>query len=107
METFKIDSTADVNGTHRVGEIETTYAKLRKAFGEPTECDGYKVSGEWTFTDEQGQVFTLYDWKLTSLYDSDLPTVEEFRRKRKPSQFNIGGNCDATNFILWLKGKIG
>ena len=106
MENYKLDLTADVNGTHRVAEVDTTYAKIAKVFGPPIESDGYKVSGEWVFTDAEGNVFTLYDWKSTSLYDSDLPTVYEFRRKRKPVTFNVGGNSDATAFLFWLKQKI-
>jgi hypothetical protein len=106
MKTFKLNMEADCNGTHRQAEIDTTYAKIAKVFGPPIGADDCKVSGEWVFTDEDGNVFTLYDWKSTSPYDSYLPTVEEFRRKRKPVTFNIGGHTYATDFLFWLKSKL-
>jgi hypothetical protein len=90
---FRVADMGVADGTSRMGEIELVYSDIVLAFGEPEESDGYKVSGEWTFiNDETGEVFTLYDWKSTSLYDSDGPSVEAFRACPSPQQFNIGGN---------------
>ena len=91
---FKVISgyCTEANGTSRVGDIRLVYSDIVLAFGEPGESDGCKVSGEWTFVnDETKHVFTLYDWKSTNLYDSDYPSVEEFRAYPLPVQFNIGG----------------
>lgn len=78
--------------TSRVGEVKLVFADIVKAFGTPIESDGYKVSGEWLFFNEAtDEFFTLYDWKMTSLYDEDCPSVEEMRANPNPQQFNIGG----------------
>jgi hypothetical protein len=79
-------------GTFLIGEFETSYAKLLAAFGEPNaQGDKYKVSTEWNFVFRE-EVFTVYDWKETSLYDDDrAPSVAEFRAL--PSYaWHIGGH---------------
>ena len=111
LPDYVIDFSADINGTCLVGEIQARYSHLEKLFGEPEEMDGYKVSGEWSFKDRtSGDVFTLYDWKSTDLYDEGLPPVEEFRSSTFIQQFNIGGKPDriAANekFIGWLKTQL-
>lgn len=81
------------DGTSGMGEIKVRYKDLVLAFGEPMESDGHKVSGEWIFFEEEsGEVFTIYDWKSTDLYDDGLPSVERFRASNKAVTFNIGGN---------------
>lgn len=81
------------NGTSRMGEIEIPPADLIMAFGKPGESDGYKVSGEWTFHNEESNVvFTLYDWKSTSLYDDECPSPKELWAMTEPVRINIGGN---------------
>jgi hypothetical protein len=88
-----LDHPAMGNGTSLMGYIDVKYSDLVLAFGEPMESDGYKVSGEWIFIEEEsGEVFTIYDWKSTSLYDSDLKSVEQFRALKCKMTFNIGGN---------------
>lgn len=90
----------DAIGTHLQGYVTAVYSDLEEILGQPEECDGYKVSGEWTLTDSDGNVVTLYDWKSTELYDPDYPSVSQFRRDPNPQEFNIGG-CDfaaAENF---------
>lgn len=89
--TFKLNPNADTNGTYLIGEIKAKYSNLERAFGLPQESDGNKVSGEWVFTDSDGGVYTLYDWKATELYEDGLPSVEEFRAIPCESKFNIGG----------------
>lgn len=97
------------NGTSRQGEIRVKYKDLVLAFGETIESDGEKVSGEWIFHDEEnGSVFTLYDWKCTNLYDPSLPSVSAFRNSDKPVQFNIGGhsNKDVESFKRFILRQI-
>ena len=100
---YKLNPDADINGTHLIGRIETRYESLAKAFGNPLESDGYKVSGEWIFSDEDGGVFTIYDWKATDLYDKDLPSVDQFR-EYPAYEFNIGGHSqkDLEDFKRWV-----
>lgn len=112
---FKVYSGfADIgNGTSRMGEIVIAPIDLILAFGQPGESDGYKVSGEYTFHDEEsGIVFTMYDWKSTSLYDSDYPSPEQLWSSNTPITINIGGNHkgDVEEFkrlilshIKWIK----
>jgi hypothetical protein len=102
---FKVDHNANVNGTSLKGHITCEYAYIVKKFGQPLDGDDYKVSGEWHFTDDKGNAFTLYDWKSTELYDSGLPSVEQFRAK-KQATFNVGASVDATDFIDWLKTEL-
>ena len=74
-------------GTHLVGEIRTTYAKLVELFGEPTEGDGYKVDAEWEIEFENGTVVTIYNWKNGKNYcGADGLNV------RQITNWNIGGH---------------
>ena len=82
---YEADETVNVNGTHLVGEITTTYAKLVEQFGEPTFTDAdpnEKVACEWTIDakvvsdgdDEEDyfyKPFTVYCWK-----EGRIPTEE-------------------------------
>ena len=77
-------------------------------FGEPELDDEYKVSGCWAFTDNDGNVVTVYDWKRTRLYDESLPSVSEFRNSNNPVTFNVGGidNDIVRLFIAELSHKL-
>lgn len=104
---FHLAPNADINGTHKVGEICIRFLDLVTLFGMPEESDGYKVSGEWRFVADDGRIFTIYDWKETSLYDSDLPSVEEFRENPNPQMFSVGGHKveGSADFIKWINAK--
>jgi hypothetical protein len=76
-----------------MSEIMVAPMDLILAFGQPGSSDEYKVSGEYTFHDEESDVvFTMYDWKSTNLYDSDYPSPEELWATTEPIMINIGGN---------------
>lgn len=52
--------------THFMGHrIEATYAQIEKVFGKPQyeDIDG-KVSAQWVLETENGELGTLYDWKV-------------------------------------------
>lgn len=100
---FKLSQDADTNGSHRQSEIYVSPAKLIEKFGEPIESDGYKVSGEYVFDNDEGEVFTLYDWKATTLYDDYGVTPSDFWQEQSAVQFNIGGKTNAFDFVDWLK----
>jgi hypothetical protein len=80
--------------------IKASVNQLINAFGEP-DYDGNtgedKVNFEWEMETEDGEVFTIYDWKT---YDVDY-TMNEL------NQFNIGGVESAEEFITELESKIG
>ena len=74
-------TTTEFGGGSLQGYITLSYKDLRRIFGAPQESDGYKVSTEWTIKDTvTGRMFSLYDYKETALYDSDLPSVRKFRQ---------------------------
>ncbi len=68
--------------------FSATVGDLRKALGEPycEQNDGEdKVNFEWIMETEEGQVFTIYDWKEYRRLDED-ETVE----------WHIGGRSGLT-----------
>jgi hypothetical protein len=102
--TFSVTPDAPRSGSSLQTEVIVSYAELVAAFGEPSEADGYKVSSEWTFTSERGEVVSLYDYKETALYDASLPSVESFRARPSYS-WHVGAKDReaARRFILWLQ----
>ena len=112
MPDFTPNQAADVNGTYNIGKILVPPKRMVELFGRPREVDGYKVSGSYTFTDERGNVFTVYDWKVTSLYfdafedgqESSLPSPEEFWDLETPEELMVGGKdgFDVASFKRWL-----
>jgi hypothetical protein len=92
-------------GSALMGRLnEVRYSTLVALFGEPLEGDENKVSGEWIVRDADGNLLTIYDWKETDLWDSDLPSVEEFRKVadgRYGHDWNVGGkNREAANKLI-------
>ncbi|HZK81677.1 MAG TPA: hypothetical protein VFC46_11430 [Humisphaera sp.] len=116
MTDFRINSEANTAGTHNVGSIKLVPRSLVNRFGPPLEMDGFKVSGSFRFIDSADRVYTLYDWKATSLYidglvdgdESSLPTPKEFWGNEKPDEFQIGGtdDCDVKAFKEWLMVQV-
>jgi hypothetical protein len=106
MTTYKLNPNADINGTYKVATLQTTFGQLLAVFGMPEESDGHKSSGDWLFSSDNGDVFTIYDWKATSLYDSSLPSVEEFRSSPNLVEFSVGGQGDASEFLSWVSFKL-
>ena len=75
-----------------LGYFECSYKYLVRLLGKPNAVgDGYKISTQWNLRDEvTGNVFRIYDYKETNLYDRDLPSVRKFRSKEQ-HQWHIGG----------------
>jgi hypothetical protein len=110
---FKITNDSSVScGTSLISHTSLVFSEMKKTFGNPIDSDEYKVSGEWVFVSETNPkiVFTVYDWKCTSLYCNSLPSVESFRKCPSPQTFNIGGSSAArlhiSDFIEFLKSQI-
>jgi hypothetical protein len=78
---FKVDHTANATGTCLQGKMEIKYTDLVRLFGEPATIADNKVSVEWTFVNEDGDIVTLYDWKSNDL---------SFKTSNKPYVFHIG-----------------
>lgn len=55
----------DVSMTSLMGEVNTTYARLVEVFGQPLSGSGDgKVNSEWIIKFANGEVATIYDWKM-------------------------------------------
>ena len=89
-KTYKLNKQASSDGTSLRGNVTISTKRLTELFGLPSSSDGYKSSGEYIFTSEAGDVFTLYDWKSTSLYDEEMMAPEEFWNQSSPVTLNIG-----------------
>lgn len=104
---FKLDSAANINGTSLSGYVDIAPATLVKVFGEPEEGDAYKVSGEYAFSDDAGNAFTVYDWKHTSLYDGGGPSPAQFWAETESYEFHIGSaGGDWQAFREWLLKEV-
>lgn len=94
-------------GTCLQGEFDCSYSELVAAIGKPNSSgDGYKVSTEWVLADDEtGRVFTIYDWKETSMYDRSLPSSVSLRAAPTVN-WHIGGASDPSHFKAWLRAQI-
>ena len=101
--SFKLDLNADISDTSWVDAIKVAPAEFVRIFGGPHRyLDACKVSGLYSFIDGE-KVFTVYDWKSTSLWGDDLPSPLAFWNSRRQEELSIGGNCeDAAEFRSWL-----
>jgi len=116
MARFRLANDADTNNTSRRGEVFASPKKLVERFGTPDEVDGYKTSGSFSFMDEAGNCFTVYDLKSTSLFEDDLepgqapelPTPQQFWAAEKKYRFQIGGrkSGDVAAFKQWLLDEL-
>jgi hypothetical protein len=90
---FKVNPDANICGTYLQEReaIEASPNKLRQLFGPPATLMGDKTTHEWSFEDDEGNVFTLYDWKFYT------PSGHISRG------WNVGGRSYAGEFIEWLR----
>ena len=108
MATFTPTSDADTTGIGGMDEIEVPPARVVEVFGTPpSRGDEYKTSGEYIFRDEAGRVFTLSDWKATSLWDPSFPTPEQYWARTEPDELTISAvGDDVTAFKQWLLARL-
>ena len=107
MKYKKLNNLNDTYGLSHKADIQLVPSQLIETFGNPLTSDEYKVSGEYVFKNKKDNtVFTLYDWKYTSLYDSSGLTPDKFWKLEKPVWFNIGGKCYPGDFETWIKKQI-
>ncbi len=97
---------ADIDGTSQLATISLTPRYLKLAYGPPQKGDGLRVSGIYMFISDADEVFTLYDYKSTTLWDKDsnLPTPEEFWSSDTLIELSVGGKNDSDykSFIEFL-----
>lgn len=102
---FKRVDMNQATGTSLVGYFRATYKELFYLLGHPDDGDDYKVSTEWV-VDWMGEVFTIYDWKSSSLYDPSYPSRKEIREDDNPRLWHVGGFKDCEYFIQELHWTI-
>jgi len=110
-DAFRLDLTANVNGTSGLSRVRCLPVELVEMFDKPREADGYKISGMYIFTNDDGEVFTVYDWKQTSLYwgpRSGCPSPEEFWTNDEFVFLSVGGRrgSDVDRFLNWLADRM-
>lgn len=98
-------------GSWLIDEIEIAPRTLVATFGEGEESDGYKVAAEYYFKSKKtNAIFTLYDWKSTSLYDHCYVSPKTLYASTKPYDFHIGGNDkskkEVESFKKWLLSQL-
>jgi len=107
---YKLNPQVDTSGTDSLTMFEFPPASLVELFGETSYSDGYKITRKHVFTSDRGDIFTVYDWKQTTLYrgtDSGAPTPEEFWGSRELQVLRIGGRAGSNPrpFLKWLQGQ--
>lgn len=93
---FKPKPDANINETSLRGWQPAAYHELVEAFGEPHCTDGDKSTAEWFFESEDGQVFTLYDYKYEGKGSVPLDNYD----------WHVGGRGTAIHFINWATGVL-
>jgi hypothetical protein len=72
---FRTDSNGssiDNTGVSLRGTIQATLSQLTKVFGEPAlGVPGDRILIEWVAEFEDGQVVTIYCWKIPDMPDAD------------------------------------
>lgn len=108
---FRLDPSANPSLTSLKIIVELPPSNLVKIFGYPEPGDNYQVSGHYTFKNEREEVFTVYEYRSTSLYwrskGKKAPTPKEFWSSNDLEEMGIGGRTDATEFMKWLVRQIG
>jgi hypothetical protein len=114
---FHLSPGAPIAGTSGLTEAELVPAHIVARFGRGRPTADAKCSGTYAFQDDNGNVFTLYDWKCTSLWEiaeghapdeksASFPTPDEFWALDFPVPLNIGGHRDCGDleaFIAFLR----
>lgn len=103
---FTRNDTANTSGTYLLEEVDLIPKFLVSVYGPPSAGDGFRVSGEYTFVSSSGNVFTVHDYKSTTLWATDegLLTPKQFWKSDKEEEFSIGGKNEpeAKIFVEWL-----
>ena len=107
---YKLNPEVDASGMDSLTLFEIPPVCLVELCGDISDGDGYKVSRRHVFTSDRGDVFTVYDWKQTTLYHgegSDAPTPDEFWHSRELKFLRIGGRAGSNPrpFLKWLLGE--
>jgi len=94
--TYKLDLNANAEGTSLLGKFPAIHKQILAKFGPGRpDYDTWKSTCEWSFSDDQGGIYTLYD------YGSPKRTYKRLQL------WKIGGNTVARenfgSFREWLR----
>lgn len=82
-------------------------ALIVQRFGTPCQGDGYKISGEFAFINDEDNAFILHDWLSTSLYTGSEPTPEQFWASLEEYELRVSSlDLDCTEFLEWLANEV-
>lgn len=107
---YRLNPQVDTSEVDPLTIFEFPPAGLVELFGDTCDSDGYKISRKHVFTSDRGDIFTVYDWKQTTLYrgaGSGAPTPEEFWHSRELKCLRIGGRVGSNPrpFLKWLQAQ--
>lgn len=100
-QAYSVADQALAVGTHLQGYVNATYAELKRAFGEPSNGDGYKVDAEWVIRGLDGVVATIYNYK-----DGKNYCGKQGKPKTRITDWHIGGrDKHAVALVLSALGR--
>ena len=109
MKWYRHSRNVKIGGTSLVADIELIPGYLARSYGPPGPGDGLRVSGMYTFVSDADEVFTIYDYKSTTVWDADssLPTPQDFWSSSEPVELSVGGadGSDHESFVKWITEK--
>merc|ERR1712216_949438 len=79
MSAYKLDREAPTKGVRLQSYLEMPFDCLLARFGEPRCGDGVTTLNQWVFSDASGNVYSVYDWKATTMFDRSLVSPARFR----------------------------
>ena len=94
---FNLTIGRDATGTYLNGYLDAGYKDIKKAFGNPSDADGYKVDAQWTIT-VNGKVITIYNYKDGVNYNGKKHGTP----KTKIRDWHIGGNGNTMQESLFI-----
>ena len=105
---FSRDESISSHGAYLAAEVDVAPLFLVEEFGPPAKGDGIRVSGQYTFCSADGAVFTVHDYKMTTLWTTEegLPAPADFWKLRIGQEFSIGSRgTDTKDFSHWLLSR--
>lgn len=108
MKYYRLNNNANADGTSLQDYVDAPCGLIAGLWGAPLDGDGFKVSTEWIFQNvDTGDVVTLYDYKMTHLYNASYMSVEDFRAEPL-AEWHIGASnrIEALNFKEWFLWNI-
>merc|ERR1711865_777087 len=104
--SYRIDRHISTKGTRLQSYQIVPFERLVARFGEPRAGDGVSSIYQWVFSDDGGNVYTLYDWKATTMYKRDLVTPAKLRDLPE-YKWHIGATPGITtnHFKAWIQDE--